>query len=195
MAAKRKVPEPHAATYDSVGQPVRRVVLAELVAYLGAEHRLIEGFQDVVVGRRPVEAGNPSRHVGDQFVSAINSDHPVEEPCFSDSRNPHLSKTFAGKKPARWLAGGHMQCRPGDESGQDHEVGVFDEELVCTLELGPKSCAQQLRPQVSLEGHLGNGGSCCKQLSQPSGGNLMSRAAGAEPAFDRGCGCGDLRLG
>src|SRR6478735_9107989 len=75
------------STDDLIGQPVRRVALAELLAGLRPDHRFVEDLQHVVLNVGPVEASQASGESADEGVAAGNLQHPVEEVTLDNAVN------------------------------------------------------------------------------------------------------------
>src|SRR5262249_23270616 len=79
------------------GEPVRSVVLTKPFAGLDADHGLIEDLKHILLDGTPVKASQTARKRSDEFLSAMNFDHPVEKIGFHNTPDTAFIK-FAARE-------------------------------------------------------------------------------------------------
>jgi hypothetical protein len=81
-----------------VGEPVRGVVLPELLPGLGADDGFAQDLQDIVLDGAPVEAAEPTGKGPHEPVPLRHLDHPVEEVGLDDAVDAALIEPGAGEQ-------------------------------------------------------------------------------------------------
>ena len=176
---------------DLLGEPVRRVVLAEPVPLAGADHRFVQDLHDVVLDLAPGEPGEPARQGPDPLLAAGDFDDPVEEVVIHDASDLRLGEQAAARQDRRGdrrVRGVYADYRVGDDLGGRDEQGVLDEEPVVVGERGAERRGEQLRPQLTFQLDRRQVPVRLVQHGQVRDVQGVSGAVGAEP-------CGDLPRG
>jgi len=136
------------------------VVLAEVLALLGPDDRLVENLEDVVLDAGPVEPGDPASEVPDELLAARGLCDPVEEVGLHDAGDLDLGEVLPGEKALRARLFARLpDVEPdhdvGDQLRHDDEVCVLQEEVVVVLECRTEGGGQQAGPKHPLDLHLG----------------------------------------
>lgn len=135
-----------------LGEPVGRVVLAEPLACLDADDRLVQHLEDVVVDDAPVEPREPPRQRADVGLAAGDLERPVEEVLLDDAEDLRRLEALAAQQGRRDERGDvEAEDGVGDHLRRVDQQGVLEEERVRVLELGPEGGPQELRPELALE--------------------------------------------
>ena len=106
-------------------QPVRRVILAEAVAFVAVDQAFVEDLEDIAFYLLETEAADMRHDPADQFFALRIGDHPIKEVAFDRAVDAGVGKGLPRKHPLRVvLVKDHD--RKGDAFGDDHEVGVLE---------------------------------------------------------------------
>src|SRR5205085_4765884 len=139
---------------DVLREPVRGVVLAQSVALLRRDHRLVENFHYVVVHLAPGEARGATRERANESLAARHLNGPIKEIGLDDIADLCLLEQSPGaERRRRQLWVGYVIADDGvrDRLGGQNEKSVVHEQLVGVRKSGAQRRRQKSSPQLALE--------------------------------------------
>ena len=146
----------HGSRHHACGEPVRGVVLAQVVAGFGVDQAFVEGLEDVHADVLQAKAVDVPRNAQHQVPAGRVGQRPVEEIRLALPADPGIGERGAVQQRFSVLRRGLDQRRPGDGLGDHGQVGVLQEQGV-VADLRAVGQAEQVFPQLPLQERLRRG--------------------------------------
>ncbi len=138
---------------DPCRQPIRRVVLAQVVALVGIDQALVEALKHVDLDVAQAEANRLRGERAHQVDAASGEQRPVEEIGLDGTDD-----AFVRQEPTRQhlcrIADLQIEDARRDRLHEDGQIGVLEEQRVAA-DVVAVDLAQQSIPQVALQPHFG----------------------------------------
>jgi hypothetical protein len=165
------------------GQPIRRVILAEVVALSRVDQTLVEGFEDIDLHIAQPEARGLSGNADDQVATVGEFEYPVEKVALYGTLDPEFVEGAAGKDRSS-VVSWKIEYTARDRLGNDGEISVLQEQGVIA-DWRAVGLAQQPVPELAFQHDLGMRAQLVPQPFQHAAGATKAEAVATQLALHR----------